>query len=438
MLLYAICMTATSYLPQVKKQYEHFPYPPRNPEDERRHLRATVTDCLDALNHHAYGGMRNFHKNFRTLVAGGGTGDSAICLAEQLRDTDARIVYLDMSKASMEVAQARAGVRGLSNIEWVNGSLLDLPMMNFGQFDYINCSGVLHHLQNPEAGLAALEQVLAPGGAMGIMLYGKIGRTAIYQMQEVLRLLSGDVSDAEKLDMCKRVLSQLPETNWFNHSKNWFYDYRNGDAAMYDLLLHSQDRAYSIPELYEYVGSAGLKIAAFIGPNFCEPQYSIKDPALLAQLKSMPVKKQYAIGELLNGTSKTHTFYAVRDVIPPPTADNLDMIPSMTITTLPDIYEGLYNIAKTGAKGIVCKTESRTVRVPHHPQLAAILKCMDGKRTLREIFQQAMIQSKASRSELQDAFRHLYAILAPAQMLFMRHKDVPAYKTTQEIQARFK
>ncbi|MFO0389498.1 MAG: class I SAM-dependent methyltransferase [Alphaproteobacteria bacterium] len=431
-------MTALSYLPQVKEQYEHFPYPPRKPEDERKYIRATVTECLDALNHHAFGGVKNFHKDFRALVAGGGTGDSLICLAEQLRDSSARIVYLDMSKASMKVAQERAKVRDLTNIEWINASLLDLPKMDLGEFDYINCSGVLHHLESPEAGLHALCSVLASGGAMGIMLYGKVGRTAIYHMQDMLKLLAGSEDDSSRLDVCKRMLSDLPESNWFNHSKNWFYDYKNGDAALYDLLLHTQDRAYSIPELYDFIEGAGLNIATFAGFNPCVPQHYVKDPQILARINAMPPKQQYAIGELLAGTAKTHVFYAVREAVKAPSADELDMVPVMAIGNPSEIYEGLYNIAKSEAKGIICKTENRVIRVPHHPHLASVLKFMDGKRSLREIYKQAMLLGKSGRSELQEAFKLMYSILEPAQIMFMRHKDVPPYKTTQEMQARFK
>ena len=71
-------------------------------------------------------------KPFRALVAGGGTGDAAIMLAQQLADAgaaQAEIVYLDWSKASRAVAEARAKARGLSTIRFVTGSLLDLPTL---------------------------------------------------------------------------------------------------------------------------------------------------------------------------------------------------------------------------------------------------------------------------------------------------------------------
>jgi ubiquinone/menaquinone biosynthesis C-methylase UbiE len=89
-------------------------------------------------------------------VAGGGTGDSTIYLAEQLRELGGEVVYLDVSAASMAVARARADVRGLTNIRWLNDSLMNLPALGLGVFDYISCTGVLHHLESTEAGLAAL------------------------------------------------------------------------------------------------------------------------------------------------------------------------------------------------------------------------------------------------------------------------------------------
>ncbi len=429
-------MQNTSYLPEVKEQYEDFPYPPRKAEDERRFLRAAITECLDALNHFGFGGRRNFHQNFRALIAGGGTGDSVIFLAEQLRNTQAEIIYLDMSRASMEVAQARAEVRDLHNIRWINASLLEVPTLGLGEFDYINCTGVLHHLENPDAGLKALTDVLAPNGVMGLMLYGKHGRTAIYQMQELLRMLAGEETPDNKIEIAKRVLHQLPKTNWFMHSAPWFNDFKNGDAALYDLLLHSQDRAYSIPELYEYVQGAGLKVVEFLGHNACDPAQYIKDDSMLARVREKELAEQYAIGELLGGTASKHTFYATREVKAPPAPDDLDMIPSLPVNTPPTLYNQLYELAVSQPKGIVFRTENRTIRVPFHAAIAPFVKYMDGKRTLKEIYTKATTLGNIKRTELQEAFAILYEVLTPAQMLFLRHKDVPYYLTTQEMQQR--
>jgi len=71
---------------------------------------------------------------------------------------------------------------------------------------------------------------------------------------------------APELDLARRLLKQLPASNWF--ARNPFLrDHLNvGDAGVYDLLLHSQDRAYTVPELIELVGSAGLAITGLIEP----------------------------------------------------------------------------------------------------------------------------------------------------------------------------
>ena len=180
-------MSDKPYLDAVKQQYEDFPYPPRNPADEAHRLYHANSGNLLQINHHCFGGKRDFRKDFRCLVAGGGTGDTVIYLAEQLRHCQAELVYLDMSAASRKVAEERARVRGLGNITWVTASIMELPGLGLGKFDYIECCGVLHHLASTEAGLQALTEVLREDGAIFLMLYGKYGRQAVYDMQALLQ-----------------------------------------------------------------------------------------------------------------------------------------------------------------------------------------------------------------------------------------------------------
>ena len=145
-------------LAEVQEHYQDYPYPFRDPNQEKERLLAICGEFLGELNHFLYKGKENFNNNFRCLIAGGGTGDSTIYLAEQLKDKkNAEIIYLDFSKPSMEVAQKRAEVRGLKNIKWINDSILNIPNLKLGKFNYINCTGVLHHLANPDEGLKNLK-----------------------------------------------------------------------------------------------------------------------------------------------------------------------------------------------------------------------------------------------------------------------------------------
>jgi hypothetical protein len=140
----------------VEAQYEAYPYPERDPADEAKRLIVGSPSHPVELDHYLFAGRRDWTKPFRALVAGGGTGDALIQLAQVLASAGraAKITYLDLSTAARGIAEARAAARGLSNIEFHTGSLLDAG--GFGEFDYIDCCGVLHHLPDPQAGFDAL------------------------------------------------------------------------------------------------------------------------------------------------------------------------------------------------------------------------------------------------------------------------------------------
>ena len=187
--------TPSNYAPEVRAQYEDYPFPLRDPSDESKRLVVTDQDSLGKLNHFCFGGRQSFGNGFRVLVAGGGTGDHTIFLAEQLRDYDASITYIDISRASMDIARERGRIRNLDNIEWHHGSLLDIASLGLAPFDMISCTGVLHHLPEPERGIEALRAVLATDGAMSLMLYGRTGRLAVYASQELMSLVNEGVDD---------------------------------------------------------------------------------------------------------------------------------------------------------------------------------------------------------------------------------------------------
>ncbi len=205
----------------VRRQYETYPYPERDPADEAKRLIEGSPSHPVEIDHFLYGGRRDWSQPFRALVAGGGTGDGLIMLAVKLADIGcpAEITYLDMSEASRAVAEARAAARGLGSIRFVTGDLLTAP--EYGAFDYIDCCGVLHHLADPDAGFRALAEALAPGGGIGLMVYAPHGRTGVYPLQAAFgRLFAGDPPE-DQVRLARHVLGGLPETNWFGAMSCW-------------------------------------------------------------------------------------------------------------------------------------------------------------------------------------------------------------------------
>jgi SAM-dependent methyltransferase len=301
-------------LEAVKEHYMDYPYPYRNPEDEKSRMLTTVGEYLGEMNHWLFKGKEDFKKNFRILIAGGGTGDSSTFLGEQLKNTEAEIVYLDFSKASMEIAKKRAEIRGIKNIKFVNESILNLPNLGLGKFDYINCSGVLHHLESPSTGLKLLKDALTERGGMEIMIYAKYGRTGVYQVQEIMRMVNEGVTNrAEEVMNGKIIMNSLPSTNWYVRGQDLLADHiAFGDIGLYDMFLHKQDRAYSIPEMYEFVKDAGLNFVEFAEIKSrltLKIENFVQDFSLLAKIKSMPLQKQQAMCELISGAVIKHTVF---------------------------------------------------------------------------------------------------------------------------------
>jgi ubiquinone/menaquinone biosynthesis C-methylase UbiE len=419
-------------LEEVRRHYETFPYPVVNPEDERTRLSTTVHEAFDRLNHYCYGGRRDFNQPFRALFAGGGTGEGLVHLAEQMRGRSAEIIYLDMSRASLEIAKKRIELRGLENVTWIQDSLLNLPQLGLGMFDYINCSGVLHHLADPDAGLKTLADALKDDGAMGLMLYAKYGRLAIYPLQEALRLINRGEPDLQKrVDNAKAILSHLPPTNWFIHSPQTFLQEIRSDAGIYDLLLHAQDQAYSMPELYRFLDGAGLHLLHLfhdgyrMGDDLYNPAAYLQDAALREKVRGFSLRDQHTLAELLHGQIYKHTFYAAKHLPTPPTLEDVSVIPLFSF----DVEDGKANIldmiaqAQEPAVTITHPQSKMSVTLEKTPHLAALFAQIDGRRPLREMLARVAAEEGASHADLTRQFTALYQAFHLAGWMYLRYPE---------------
>jgi len=423
---------------KVRRQYEDYPYPPRNPADEKKRLIRTYLDTLGVLNHHCFAGRQTFRQRFRALVAGGGTGDSLIHLAWQLRNTNAEVHYLDISRSAKEIARQRARVRGLGNIVWHDASLLDLPRMGLPKFDYVNCIGVLHHLEDPEQGLAALRTVLADGGAMGLMLYGQIGRTGVYQLQDLLRRISGDESDGSTgLDVARQVLGALPKTNWFRHSWDWFDDHRKfGDSGIHDLFLHARDRAYTVPQLHELLASAGLRLVTYTADERIRlrPEFWLPEGRARRRLLALDPIQRDAVCELLCGSIICHDFYASASSQTLAELGDLENVPFFLPGNLlvPDRLDAAGKLTeifrRAAGRTATLEYEGAKLPLPTSRAAAAFLNHVDDQATVGQILDRirAELPGRPSDEELLADVRPVWEVLALFDMLLLRHNSVPS------------
>ena len=366
-------------------QYEAFPYPERKPRDEAKRLVVGSPSHLREIDFWVFGAARPRAAPLRALVAGGGTGDGTIMLAAQLQAAGraGRVTYLDRSEAALRIARARAEARQLDNVDFVQGSLLDLPGLGLGLFDYIDCCGVLHHLPEPAQGLAALVSALAPGGGMGLMVYAPHGRTGVYMLQDALRALAPATEPpAARLDVARRVMRNLPESAWLRANGNFADHITGGDAGLYDLLLNPRDRAYDVAAFAALLAQAGLSIACLVEPMRYDPASYVSDPKLRGLAAALDPIGRAALAEALAGNISTHIAYVRRASEPVAAPD------AMQDTAVPVARElsGADLAAAIRPDGVLPFVfNGLSVPVPMPKLAAAILRRIDGVRTVSEI-----------------------------------------------------
>jgi len=419
----------------VGQRYEAYPYPERNPEDERNRLVRTELDELGALNFYCYRGERDFRTSFRVLIAGGGTGDSVTFLGHQLRETEAEIIYLDISKASLQIAQKRAEVRGFRDrITWLEGSLLDLPVMGLEPFDYINCSGVLHHLDAPVAGLNALTSVLAEGGAMGLMVYGQTGRTGVYHIQDLMRLLSKEDEPLESMiGNARAVIQSVPETNWLK--RRWQstpFSFNLDDIELVDMFLHPVDRAYTVPQLYEWLDGAGLNLIEIAGVQrpFYDARMAIPDANLRARISALPLREQRAIGELFFGTITKHTFWASRSDNTQMEVSNHDTVPFFVpLAREQGIQKALL---QAGTQACTLKIgpaggAQLSMTLKMEPEAHRFMELVDNQRSTSQILDELCEESgdEQSREQIWTVCRRAIEAFRRCDVMLMRRTSSP-------------
>ncbi len=406
----------------VQAQYEALPYPARDPRDEKKRLVVGSPSQVVEIDHYLFAGRRDWTQPFRVLIAGGGTGDACIMLAQQLADLGcpAELHYLDLSQAARSVAEARAAARGLGGITFHTGSLLDVGASIGGRFDYIDCTGVLHHLADPEAGLRALAGVLAGEGGLGIMVYGRHGRTGVYEMQDALRLLAPpDLEVAERVRLARRLLEALPPTNWFKRNPFLSDHVQGGDAGLFDLLLHARDRAYDVPELAALVASTGLQIAAFIEPVRYNPDTYVADPALRRRAAELPWLDRAALAEQLAGNLTTHTVYLTWPGRLPACIARADGPQAVPVLRELDGATLAASVRKAGA--LSGDLDGVKWRAALPPLAGAILTRCDGRRSLGDIHGELRtLDSSLDWERFKRQFDQVFAVFNSANRMLLR------------------
>ncbi|WP_066380676.1 class I SAM-dependent methyltransferase [Anabaena sp. CA = ATCC 33047] len=298
----------------VAKLYDTYPFPPEPILDEPPPGYNWRWNWLAAYNFCT--GRKPQKQDIRILDAGCGSGVGTEYLVHL--NPQAQVVGIDLSSGTLEVAKARCKSSGADRVEFHHLSLYDVAQLP-GEFDLINCVGVLHHLPDPIRGIQALAQKLAPGGLMHIFVYGELGRWEIQLMQKAIALLQnekqGDYRDGVQVG--RQIFASLPENNRLvkREKERWAMENQR-DECFADMYVHPQEVDYNIDTLFELIDASGLEFIGFSNPSFWNLDRLLgKAPELIARAQNLSDRQRYRLIELLNPEVTHYEFFLGRPPI---------------------------------------------------------------------------------------------------------------------------
>jgi len=365
----------------VRKQYEAYSYPPPI-EDAEKFLKQWGPLTCDPK----FAGIQLWpegrpRQDLRILCAGCGSSQAPLVA---LNNPNCAVLGIDLSETSLAHSNRLRDRHGLTNLELRQMSLLDIGQLS-RSFDLIICTGVLHHLPNPDAGLNALADVLDPSGSMAIMLYGKTGRAGVYLVQDILRRL-GAGPNAEGLRTARELLKFVPSNHYLISPTGKPPHDLADDAGVVDMLLHPQDRAYSVPDVMAFVAAAGLIFAGWNDNGlYCADRFLGGE--MLERVLALPVAEQWAVIDNLAVLNDRHDFFVRK---PQSTRFLTRFDTEDYLSYVPHVRSGVRLAGDANSLVLTRPSPQGEVAIPISRSEALMLEQVDAKRSVSEILSHSL------------------------------------------------
>jgi SAM-dependent methyltransferase len=228
----------------VRQQYEESPYP--------RWVKAGPPGEPIVLKD------RPPEQAFDALFAGCGTGLSTVEFARQT--PRARVLAIDLSIASLCYAQRIAQSYRLANVEFAQADITKLGTIG-REFDYVDASGVLHHLADPWEGWRTLLALLRPGGVMLVGFYSELARQGIVAGR---RLIAdrGYRPIPQDIRHCREEMMAADDGSLLKSVIQWNDFFAMNECR--DLLFHMQEHHTTLREIKLFLAAAGVQFGGFM------------------------------------------------------------------------------------------------------------------------------------------------------------------------------
>jgi 2-polyprenyl-3-methyl-5-hydroxy-6-metoxy-1,4-benzoquinol methylase len=302
-------------LDKIRQQFDHTPYP-RIPLDQ------SPRDNYQTLFLHSL--VTPYYLKYRQVVstegklildAGCGSGFKSLILS--MANPGARVVSIDLSEASVQLARDRLKHHGVTNVEVHAMSIYDLPQLGL-EFNYINCDEVLYLLPDPLAGLQVLKSVLKPDGIIRSNLHSAYQRQNLFRAQALFKLLGLMDESPKELEheAVVETMKALKNDVRLKH-ECWGSLYENPEMqpemiAMNLLLVG--DRGFTVSDLFRMLEQSDLEFVSMVDWRHWEVSDLFLEPDNLPSLWGMSlayasVEERLHLFELLHPVNRLLDFW---------------------------------------------------------------------------------------------------------------------------------
>lgn len=153
--------------------------------------------------------------------------------------------------------------------------LLDVAALD-ERFDTIECSGVLHHMEDPAKGLSVLNQQLKSGGYIKLALYSEIARQDIVKARNQIKHLGINSTPDGIRGFRQQVLRG--EHQQFTSLPNFGLDFYSLSECR-DLCFHVQECRFTTELLQKLLSGEGLIFCGFMVSEGIRNNYQQQFPA---------------------------------------------------------------------------------------------------------------------------------------------------------------
>jgi|GEM_PF-1723703 len=240
-------------------QYESYPYPrwqttklPAKALSLRQHLESRFPQsALPAVT----------DTPAKILFAGCGTGEQVVQMGLGLNAQN--ILAMDLSTNSLAYASRKAQEHGMDNVHFGQGDILAVKDWD-ASFDLIVCTGVLHHMRDPAAGLASLMKVSKDSSIFFLALYSERARAAVIASRALVteHRIADDIAGLRQF---RALIRSLPD----DHPAKSVAACREFYSAsgLHDFIFNVHELRFTPLQVKDLLDAQGLRVIGLDVPR---------------------------------------------------------------------------------------------------------------------------------------------------------------------------